>query len=163
MTKVIGSWNDLEDYGIICLTGESDALSFRLLCDLTPSGEVIINQLLGSNVQFTQGTNWNSSKGQKSSVLLAYDMLKAIATICLFNVDGYTTMGWLKNGSVIGVDEVQLTAQLREVWGDDAKHWMEHIQRYHGEVDRWIVSPVSSPNARVRSDRYVHAFSGRSR
>ena len=60
--KCISSWQDLEPYGIIPLTGEADSLSFRLLCDLTPIGESIVGRMLGGNVEFRQGSNWNSSR-----------------------------------------------------------------------------------------------------
>ena len=161
--KHLRSWQDLERYGIIALTGEADALSFRLLCDLTASGEHIIGRLLGGNVTFNKGSNWNSRQGQQSSVLLPTDYFHPIATLCLFLVDGYTHMAWLETGGVVGVDVPQFTQQLKDVYYEPGcpLHWMDGVKRHIGDVRRWILSPtMPHPDTQV-SDRNVHQMTGR--
>ena len=45
--KTISSWHDLEPFGVIFLTAESCALSYRYLCDLTAKGRKILIRTLG--------------------------------------------------------------------------------------------------------------------
>jgi hypothetical protein len=39
---VVESLRDLEQFGIIALTGEADALNYRILCDLTEQGRSLV-------------------------------------------------------------------------------------------------------------------------
>jgi hypothetical protein len=82
--KNITRWGDLYDYGIRHLTGESDPLHLRGLCDLTQEGKEIIESFLGVNgIQYFP--NWNS--GAVASVLLPYGILKDLALFIFFQID----------------------------------------------------------------------------
>jgi len=77
----IQNFQDLEQYGILPLTGEACGLSMRLLCDLTPAGVQIMNEFLG--VQIATGTNWNSRDGQVASIMIPRGLLHELAAFVL--------------------------------------------------------------------------------
>lgn len=80
---VISSWDGLRAYGVMPLTGEACNASMRLLCDLTPLGKALMEEFLGSTLEFKAGSNWNSSKGAVASVMLAHEMFAPLAAYCL--------------------------------------------------------------------------------
>ena len=55
--KRIERMTDLEHYGIIPLTGESDGHMYRILCDCTEQGKAIIERTL--DVQLELADAWN--------------------------------------------------------------------------------------------------------
>lgn len=74
---------NLEDYGIIKLTGESDILMMRLLCDLTAKGVEIIEKFF--SIKIYLGSNWNTgseSDPHVASVLLPYSCLQDLERFC---------------------------------------------------------------------------------
>lgn len=73
---------DLEPFGIIPLTGEADALSFRILCDLTVQGCGIVREAFGMESDAGFAENWNSS-GVKS-IMLSNDIVPTLAIIALY-------------------------------------------------------------------------------
>jgi hypothetical protein len=72
------SLSDLTAIGIEMLTGESDKLGIRLLCDVTEEGKVAVCRALGVN-DIQLAPPWNS-KGI-GSVLPTRDMLELIALV----------------------------------------------------------------------------------
>ena len=56
--KRIDNLQDLEAHGIEALTGESDAFSYRILCDVTARGNRIIERTLDNKLTLSE--NWNS-------------------------------------------------------------------------------------------------------
>jgi hypothetical protein len=50
--KRIESIKDLEAFGIVPLTGESDAHMYRILCDLTEQGKRVIERTLNNLARF---------------------------------------------------------------------------------------------------------------
>ena len=67
--KTISDLRDLRPFGIDILTGEADALSYRLLCDLNKRGVDIICEALGLTEQAFHD-NYNSSNGACASMML---------------------------------------------------------------------------------------------
>ena len=47
--KTVNCLRSLERYGVVCLTGEADNLSYRILCDLTRKGADILAECYGLN------------------------------------------------------------------------------------------------------------------
>ena len=84
--KRIESLRHLEEYGIIPLTGESDAHRYRILCEMNPRGKAVIERSLG--IQVTPAENWNSggaSGPHVGSFLLPHELLSfLIARILTF-------------------------------------------------------------------------------
>lgn len=76
--RSVSNFKDLEQFGIIALTGEADNLSFRILCDLTPHGRMIVAETFGLKEDGFR-SNWNS--GAVASVMLSQYMISDIAVI----------------------------------------------------------------------------------
>ena len=84
--KRLDSFRDLEQYGILPLTGEACGLSMRLLCDLTPEGVEAMSEFLGARI--ATGNNWNSSDGQIASIMMPRGIFHELAAYLLIR-EGY--------------------------------------------------------------------------
>jgi hypothetical protein len=103
--KTIKCLRDLEDYGIIPLTGEADALSYRCLCDLTVTGRKLIIEAYGLSGPQAFAENWNNGYAPNehvASIMLAYDSWSQIGPIALLR--DCHTVGQLENGTLFGMD-----------------------------------------------------------
>lgn len=145
--KRIESWRDLEEFGIIPLTGESCAIGLRLLCDLTPEGVELLESYLGGGVQFRKGTNWNSSQGQVASVTLAHSEWANIAVYALAREWQYV------------VKIVESEFYPPQVVGMDEEEWSERKEIYDKHAARYRI--YWQTNHPQRNLRNVHHFSGR--
>lgn len=74
----INALNHLRQFGIDPLTGEADALNFRVLCDLTENGRKIVAQALGINENGFPA-NWNS-RGV-ASCMLSDDLTRTLGIV----------------------------------------------------------------------------------
>ena len=86
------SWNDMEQFGIIPLTGESCAYSLRLLCDLTAQGRALIRSFFGLRAEPEPGSGsvfqepWNRGSAEDphvASILLPYGLFITLSTYTL--------------------------------------------------------------------------------
>jgi hypothetical protein len=151
----IDSWRGLEKFGVISLTGESCTLGLRLLCDLTESGVRLLQEHLGGNVDFREGSNWNTTtRGQKhvASVMLPHNGWMDLAVIALF-MRGHTHV--LRMGQneyytpqVIGMNE--------EEW----EEWRQIIAKTGMTNYRLFAATAGHPR---KGTRNVHYMSQRSR
>lgn len=66
---VIRSLNDLHQFGVMPLTGEADALSLRVLCDLTEAGCAVVREALGLHSDAGFAGPWG---GGFKSILLTW-------------------------------------------------------------------------------------------
>jgi hypothetical protein len=85
-TRSVRSWNDLEQFGIVPLTGEACGFNMRILCDVTTEGKAYLERFFGGNMQIRAGSNWNGgSKGNPhvGSVLLPYSILTDLGAFLL--------------------------------------------------------------------------------
>jgi hypothetical protein len=87
--KTICCLNDLREYGINLLTGEADALSYRILCDLTPRGRSIFCQAY-SVLPGGLSEAWNS--GGVASVMLAHGAWEQLGPIALLDAGCHTVL-----------------------------------------------------------------------
>ncbi len=141
--KRIEGIKDLEPFGIIPLTGESDAHMYRILCDVTLHGKRIVERTLA--VELKLADEWNSGSRDSphvGSFLLPFEFIPPIAVFCLL-MDADICEVWLmKSGAAFGfgVEDVDLKERLR---------------RHHEGELRKVLFPRPS-------DRNVHQFTGRS-
>jgi hypothetical protein len=140
--KRIDSISHLEDYGIIPLTGESDAHMYRILCDCTKRGKGVIERTLG--IEVTLADNWNSGRTgdpHVGSFLLPLEFVPCLAVFCLLSDTTIAEVWLMKSGSVIGL-------------GIEDTDQKEALRRfYESELQKiFYVRP---------SDRNVHQFTGR--
>jgi len=45
--KTIDSWAGMQPYGIVPLTSEPDGLKYRIVCDVTAKGKLLVEKTLG--------------------------------------------------------------------------------------------------------------------
>ena len=119
--KRIEKMFDLEQFGIIPLTGESDAHMYRVLCDVTKRGKAIIERTLALGIQPAE--NWNSGKESDphiGSFLLPQEFVSPLAVFCLLSDPNITEAWLMKDGSVIGfgVEDVEYKEQYQQLCRD---------------------------------------------
>ena len=62
--KTIGSWNDLQPFGIEPLTGEACGLMYRILFDVTEAGGKIVGKCFGiPGMKFSEAWNRGTKEG----------------------------------------------------------------------------------------------------
>ena len=101
-------WNSLQEYGINALTGEADTYSFRILCDLSEKGVLLLVSFLGGAVTFNDTSNWNSHVGDDpavSTVMLPYSIYHDLCRFILFHVEKKTYVYEFESGQMTGTDE----------------------------------------------------------
>ena len=80
----------MEQFGVIALTGEADALSYRILCDLKTYAVDLLADVYGLSGKQAFRENWNNSQGQVASVMLGHDEWQAIAPVALIRQQCHT-------------------------------------------------------------------------
>jgi hypothetical protein len=142
--KSVHSWNNLEPFGIVPLTGEACGLGYRLLCDVTASGKRALEKCFGApHLNLPESWNRGSEKDPHvGCIMLAYEMLQPIAVFAL--LESGCKEVYLVKDSVYGVEASDAPSAI-----DDVKRWsnVEYARRlaYQGTA----------------GDRNVHVMSGR--
>lgn len=133
--KSISQFKDLEAFGIIPLTGESDALSFRILCDLTPKGKKIVQVCLGLRSDTAFEEPWNSRQGQVASCLISPDFVPSLGVIALVQDGAHTVFSsFHTHGNE--QDGFSITTQINGLYG--ANEWYRHGTGHMDENDNWV-------------------------
>jgi hypothetical protein len=177
--KSVSCFRDLEQFGIKPLTGEADALGYRILCDLTEEGVKVFKECFGIPLfaervgsdpnQAIYGflglnDNWNS--GAIASVMLSEDSIRPLAV-----------MGFYLQGKVVIVTDLGIYAleEMEDIVLDDSGDFYTYIDHdrknnpsfhhkwrinVYGNVRR-IIRPRKSDGRVVQGTRNVHQFSGR--
>ena len=112
--KSISSWNDLQQFGIIALTGESCGLGYRLLCDVTQRGSRIIARMLGLN-ELPLPENWNHGDDNDphvGSIMLAPPMLVSVGIFALLE-SGCSEVWLFPNQTLVGIEETDDPTEVR--------------------------------------------------
>ena len=138
-------WNDLEAFGINCLTGEACAFSQRMLCDVNEHGKALLAEYFGMpGIQLAAPMN-SSVHGQPSvgSLMLERTSWRAVARFALFN-DGALGCYDPEHGQFIaGIYSAERLAEYER----------------HGIP---VTYNVTAGNRQPRvGSRNVHAFTGR--
>jgi hypothetical protein len=158
MDITINSWRDLEQFGINALTGESDKLGQRILCDLSARGVAAIGEYLGMEPSGLS-PNWNSKVGEEpavASILLPRDY----TPLAMFLLLGVARVPYIvtMNGSMIGTDR-------RQYADENDKAIEELVRRSPDEPSigwRLPYSVIRNPlPADALSIRNIHGFTGR--
>ncbi len=104
-TGEINTWDNLESFGIIPLTGEPCGLSYRLLCDVTAQGKHILEKCFGTP-NLNLPTSWNRGSAADPHVgciMLTPEMFKPLAVFAL--LESGCKEVYLVNDSVYGFEE----------------------------------------------------------
>jgi hypothetical protein len=142
--KTIARWDNLNEFGIIPLTGESCGLGYRILCDVTARGKAILEKCLGIP-DLKLPPSWNHSEAEPhiGSIMLAPELLVPIAVFALLE-NGCKEVWKVENQGVHGIqhgDPPDTPESLKKWLG------VEHLRRlaYRG----------------TSGDRNIHLMSGR--
>ena len=83
--KSVSSWNDLQPYGIVPLTGEACGLMYRILFDVTAKGRNVIAKCYGiPNVNLPEPWNRGSAEDPHvGCIMLTQEMLQPLAVFAL--------------------------------------------------------------------------------
>lgn len=146
--KTLDNWRDLEQYGVISLTGEACGTGQRLLCDLTPAGVELIESFLTTTIKI--GNNWNSREGQVASIMMPRCLLNDLLIYALLR-EGYeavllvTSNGRYRSHGIHGMSMA--------AWEECRDRWNE---AYQGKVRLYTCSTAPGNGLLNR-----HAMSGR--
>lgn len=108
--KTVSTWEDLNAYGVIVLTGEACSLMYRILCDLTARGKRLVERCLSVEIQ---SENWNPGSDDDphvASVMLTREMLQPLAVFAL--LESGCREVWLTDRAVIGIDSTDPPDQV---------------------------------------------------
>ena len=168
--KSVSCFRDLNQFGIRMLTGEADALGYRILCDLDEQGVRVFKECFGmpvpSQMHLNQGlaSNWNS--GAIASVMLTEDSIRPLAIMGFYLQGRVVVVTRGAHGQVFALEEGE-DVVLNEngdaynlvTYGEDGTvaRWPT---RYYGEICR-IIRPRKSDGRVVQGTRNVHQISGR--
>lgn len=142
----IRNWNDLEQFGIVPLTGEACRLSMRLLVDLTPRGKRLVESMFSAmdlKITFSLPAPWNGSairlqepaceERAASSMLLPIELLRPLAVFCL--MDAGCTDIYVSDGHPTTGLQPKDIEQFMLDYGDDAQTVLDaNIRMIYGTV-----------------------------
>jgi hypothetical protein len=111
--KTVNSWNDIEPYGIVLLTGEACGLGYRLLCDVTERGRKTLEKCLGmTNLVLPESRNRGKpGDSHVGSIMLVREMLQPIAVFALLEAGCKEV--YLVGDSVVGMEESGFIRRMR--------------------------------------------------
>lgn len=170
--KSVSEMRHLEQFGIKPLTGEADALGFRILCDLDEQGVIVFKECFGiphgraacDGPMMPTGLadNWNS--GSIASVMLTGHDIVPLA-IMGFYLQGHTVIvARYKDGyeHAMALEEGEAVALNDAGDGYVMRHgnYMIPWPSCYGEIIR-IIRQKTSDGRVVQGTRNVHQFTGR--
>lgn len=169
--KTASQLKDLEQFGIKPLTGEADALGFRILCDLDKQGVKVFKECFGlpyikSTEPYGMADNWNS--GSIASVMLTGHDIVPLA-IMGFYLQGHTVLVTrFKDGYEQAIALEEGEDVVLDLEGDPHYNFVTYGE--HGDVQRWpscygeiirIIRQKTSDGRVVQGTRNVHQMTGR--
>jgi hypothetical protein len=139
--KTVSSWRDLEQFGIVALTGEACGLNYRVLFDLTAQGKRIIEKCFACELTLAEPWNGGSKENPHiGSIMLTHEMLMPAGVFAL--LESGCTEVWKTNESLLGIEQ------------SDKQETLEALQRHHGLMRRFAYRGTAG-------DRNVHRMTGR--
>jgi len=162
--KSVSCFRNLEQFGIKPLTGEADALGYRILCDLTEQGVKVFHETFGipeRTCGHALADNWNS--GAVASVMLSDDSIRPLAV-----------MGFYLQGKVMVITDTAVYGldAMEDVVLDNSGDFYNFVDYANdkGKPIRWpeaygriirIIRPKTSDGQLVQGTRNVHQMTGR--
>jgi hypothetical protein len=143
--KTIRCWDDLSRYGIMPLTGEACGLSYRMLCDITAGGKMILEKALGLP-ELRLAESWNRGNADDphvGSIMLAPEAINFLGVFALLE-NGCTEVLQIEGCGLHGFER------------DDPPDRIARFKRIHadGVGRRFAYSGTAG-------DRNRHVMSGR--
>ena len=143
--KRITCWDDLSPHGIVPLTGEACGLSYRVLCDVTDYGKLILEKAFGV-AEMRLRESWNCGTEDNphvGSIMLSYEFLSFIGVFALLEA-GCPEVWLTQNAGLVGIER------------SDSEEDVEHFKMFHANNlgRRFSYSGTAG-------DRNVHTMSGR--
>lgn len=142
--KRIENMKQLEPFGIIPLTGESDQHVYRILCDVTAHGKAILQRTLDTTVELADAWNYGDKENPHvGSFLLPHEFIPCLAAFALLSDPNITEVWLHKDGSCsgFGVEDIDMKDRLK-------KH-------HEGQLRKIFFA--------TSQDRHRHVFTGRTR
>lgn len=161
--KKCAMFGELRQFGINFLTGEADALGYRVLCDLNGQGKKVFCECFGIPDGARLAEGWND--GVASVMLTEHDIVPL--AIMGFYLQGYHKV--ILTESEKGDDRVYALEDGEDIVLDDKggrylcvqnDHTAEWPVRLYGKVTR-IIRQQKSDGKIVQGTRNVHQFTGR--
>lgn len=149
--KPVHTWNDLEQFGINCLTGEACAYSQRLLCDVNDDGAKLMADYLGIDFRGF-ADNWNSQVNGKpavGSVMLHRDSLQQVAVFAMFRAGALAV--YTAGGDLTPICDSERMQQYVSYMNSAST--IESVRLFR--------NPTTSSIAPREGSRNVHAATGR--
>lgn len=153
----IGSWADMQQFGINALTGEACAYAMRLLCDVNEDGRDLVVEYFGLRAAQHEGeevlpANWNSlvdGKPAVGSIMLHRQSLLQVAEFALQRSEPLAIV--YKGGeSVMGVYTPHMLDEYRKL-----------IDNWPATTHRWTMRTIAASAHPHVGSRNVHAATGR--
>jgi hypothetical protein len=171
--RSIGSLRDLDSYGIHILTGEADALGYRILCDLTEGGRELVAAAWGITILGFH-ENWNHGSENcphVASVMLTMEAWRAIGPVALHLRNQCHTIFDTDKGTIFGLDAGESIEREEGRWDHATNDYLcltpAKLTR-DGETMTWLSSAYgkiqrfytigTNPHVGLRN---VHAMTGR--
>lgn len=148
----------LEQFGIKTLTGEADALGYRILCDLDEQGHKVFCECYGIPRTTQLAENWNS--GSIASVMLTGHEVIPLAVMG-FYLQGYDVV---ITGDPRAVDDCVFALETNDVLelNEDCSGYKLNGCKWPAVATvRRIIRHKKSDGKLVSGTRNVHQISGR--
>jgi hypothetical protein len=169
--KTCNSFSELRQFGIRFLTGEADALSFRILCDLDEQGKRVFCELYGIPRDAALAHGWND--GVASVMLTQNDVIPL--SIIGFYLQGYDVVisqDEQYHQSVFALESNERVELNEEGCGynfiqklpypvkENSKDHVTSWPKCYGNITK-IIRQQKSDGRVVQGTRNVHQFTGR--
>lgn len=153
---VVRTLRDLEQFGILYLTGESCGYMYRGLYDLTVPGKRVVAAMLGIEYEKLQLNPPFNSRGI-GSIMLPHEALKPLGVFgCL---EAGCQKVYIFTSEVIGASGDRCNEYDEAIAADNATAIanpnMARWQRFNGGIERIIVNHGRSRNLHLMSGRTV--------
>lgn len=140
--KLVQCWNDLQAFGLDCLTGEACGLNYRILFDATEQGQKVLAKCFGiPNLvlaePWNRGTDQNPHVG---SIMLSREMLVPIGIFAL--LESGCSEVWLDGDRLFGIEPA------------DSPDYLDMVKKAHPTLRRFAYRGTAG-------DRNLHTMSGR--
>jgi hypothetical protein len=152
--KTLHNYSDLTDYGVNPLTGEADAYSRRILCDLNQDGLILLTAYLGlahtKAAEQAFPANMNNTVGALpalASAMLARSVIPDLMIFALLHVDRFDYV-FESHGDFVGFNREDTLA---------VDFYCER-EGQPGHLHHNCAKRSTQPHV---GDRNVHAMSGR--